>query len=48
MERAKEQLPPMDATFLLQRAAADDEFSGHEPSLYFPDCAGFLAYLRQG
>jgi phosphoglycolate phosphatase len=27
---------------------ADGEFPGHEPSLYFPDCAGFLAYLRQG
>jgi phosphoglycolate phosphatase len=26
----------------------DAEFPGHEPSLYFPDCAGFLAYLRQG
>jgi phosphoglycolate phosphatase len=27
---------------------ADGEFPGHEPSLYFPDCAGLLAYLRQG
>jgi phosphoglycolate phosphatase len=27
---------------------ANGEFPGHEPSLYFPDCAGFLAYLRQG
>jgi phosphoglycolate phosphatase len=26
----------------------NDEFPGHEPNLYFPDCAGFLAYLRQG
>jgi phosphoglycolate phosphatase len=26
----------------------DGEFPGHEPSLYFPDCAGLLAYLRQG
>jgi phosphoglycolate phosphatase len=28
-------------------APADGEFSGHEPALYFPDCAGLLAYLRQ-
>ena len=27
---------------------ADGEFPGHEPSLHFPDCAGLLAYLRQG
>lgn len=25
----------------------DGEFHGHEPDLYFPDCAGLLAYLRQ-
>jgi phosphoglycolate phosphatase len=25
----------------------EGEFPGHEPRLYFPDCAGFLAYLRQ-
>lgn len=29
------------------QAPAEAEFPGHEPSLYFPDCAGFLAYLRQ-
>jgi len=28
-------------------APADGEFPGHEPALYFPDCAGLLAYLRQ-
>jgi len=28
-------------------APAADEFAGHEPALYFPDCAGLLAYLRQ-
>lgn len=28
-------------------APATGEFPGHEPALYFPDCAGFLAYLRQ-
>lgn len=29
------------------QAPGEAEFPGHEPSLYFPDCAGFLAYLRQ-
>jgi phosphoglycolate phosphatase len=28
-------------------APAKGEFPGHEPALYFPDCAGLLAYLRQ-
>lgn len=28
-------------------APAEGEFPGHEPALYFPDCAGLLAYLRQ-
>ena len=28
-------------------APAAGEFPGHEPALYFPDCAGLLAYLRQ-
>jgi phosphoglycolate phosphatase len=28
-------------------APAEGEFPGHEPTLYFPDCAGLLAYLRQ-
>lgn len=28
-------------------APAVGEFQGHEPALYFPDCAGLLAYLRQ-
>ena len=28
-------------------APAEGEFTGHEPSLYFADCAGLLAYLRQ-
>jgi phosphoglycolate phosphatase len=28
-------------------APAEGEFPGHEPVLYFPDCAGLLAYLRQ-
>lgn len=28
-------------------APAEGEFAGHEPALYFPDCAGLLAYLRQ-
>ena len=34
---------------VLMRPAApsDGEFTGHEPALYFPDCAGLLAYLRQ-
>lgn len=33
---------------LLRPAApAAGEFAGHEPALYFPDCAGLLAYLRQ-
>jgi phosphoglycolate phosphatase len=34
---------------VLMRPAApsDGEFAGHEPALYFPDCAGLLAYLRQ-
>src|SRR5262249_43035417 len=36
-------------TPVLVRPAApgEGEFPGHEPSLYFSDCAGFLAYLRQ-
>lgn len=36
-------------TPVLMRSAApaDGEFAGHEPALYFPDCAGLLAYLRQ-
>ena len=36
-------------TPVLMRPAApsDGEFAGHEPALYFPDCAGLLAYLRQ-
>jgi phosphoglycolate phosphatase len=36
-------------TPVLMRAAApgEGEFPGHEPALYFPDCAGLLAYLRQ-
>ena len=28
-------------------APAAGEFQGHEPALYFADCAGLLAYLRQ-
>ena len=28
-------------------APAAGEFPGHEPALYFPDCAGLLAHLRQ-
>lgn len=28
-------------------APAAGEFPGHEPALYFPGCAGLLAYLRQ-
>jgi phosphoglycolate phosphatase len=34
---------------VLMRAAAprEGEFAGHEPALYFPDCGGLLAYLRQ-
>ena len=33
---------------LLRRSApADGEFQGHEPALYFADCAALLAYLRQ-
>jgi phosphoglycolate phosphatase len=33
---------------LLRPAApAKGEFPGHEPALYFPDCAGLKAYLRQ-
>jgi phosphoglycolate phosphatase len=33
---------------LMRRTApAEGEFPGHEPVLYFPDCAGLLAYLRQ-
>jgi phosphoglycolate phosphatase len=28
-------------------APSDGEFTGHEPALYFPDCAKLLAYLRQ-
>jgi phosphoglycolate phosphatase len=36
-------------TPVLMRTAAptSGEFPGHEPALYFPDCAGLLAYLRQ-
>ena len=36
-------------TPVLMRPAAPraGEFPGHEPALYFPDCAGLLAYLRQ-
>jgi phosphoglycolate phosphatase len=36
-------------TPVLMRSAAPaaGEFPGHEPALYFPDCAGLLAYLRQ-
>jgi len=36
-------------TPVLMRSAApgEGEFAGHEPALYFPDCAGLLAYLRQ-
>jgi phosphoglycolate phosphatase len=36
-------------TPVLMRAAAPatGEFAGHEPALYFPDCGGLLAYLRQ-
>ena len=36
-------------TPVLLRAAApaDGEFPGHQPALYFPDCAGLLAHLRQ-
>jgi phosphoglycolate phosphatase len=33
---------------LMRRTAPEEgEFAGHEPALYFPDCAGLLAYLRQ-
>ncbi|MEZ5829975.1 MAG: HAD-IA family hydrolase [Dongiaceae bacterium] len=28
-------------------APSEGEFQGHEPALYFPDCAGLLAHLRQ-
>jgi phosphoglycolate phosphatase len=36
-------------TPVLMRPAAPGagEFPGHEPALYFPDCASLLAYLRQ-
>ena len=35
------------AVLMRPAAPADGEFAGHEPALYFPDCAGLLAYLRR-